>query len=221
MQCEQLAPAPRRLGRILRGPHPTLPRKRGRVGWGHLRMTGIRTAGCFWPAMPPTSCRADRTRPAALSAANGSPFGATRIRRGAERPEANRLTSNPFGTIGFCSLVRRTILTKFLADAARSGAGRFRGLISRRVPGRSARQSPRAAVLWSRVGLVWAKSGMTARKTIPATQVAMTARIGGRITCSRRGPIVEQIEIKAVPSQVLCSGFSTRQPWSAVMRLDR
>jgi hypothetical protein len=139
-------------------------------------------------------------RPAALSAANTSPLGATRMRRGAARPEVNRLTSKPFGTIGFCSLVRRTVLTTLLAEWARLGAGRFCGLMSRRVPGRSARQSPNAAVPRSRVGPVWAKSGMTAIKTIPATQVARTAQIGKRIGCSRRGPIIEQTEIGAVPS---------------------
>ena len=38
-----------------------------------------------------------------LSAANTSPFGATRMRRGDFSPEANRLTSKPFGT---CRLLR-------------------------------------------------------------------------------------------------------------------
>lgn len=33
------------------------------------------------------------------------------------------LTCKPFGTIGFYQLVRRTIPTNFVADAARSSAG--------------------------------------------------------------------------------------------------
>ena len=45
--------------------------------------------------------RSTTIRPAELSAANTSPLGATRRMRGPSRPDANRLTSKPFGTIGF------------------------------------------------------------------------------------------------------------------------
>ncbi len=47
------------------------------------------------------SARNTRMRPASLSATNTSPFGAVRMMRGPDKPEANRLTSKPFGTIGF------------------------------------------------------------------------------------------------------------------------
>ena len=120
-------------------------------------------------------------RPAALSAANTSPFGATRMMRGASSPDANRLTSKPFGTIGFCSLVRCTIRTTFRADSAMSGAGKSCGLISRRIPGRSVRQSPNAAVPLSILvfGSAWrgGMNGTPVRIAIPATENAMMTAI--------------------------------------------
>ncbi len=141
--------------------------------------------------------RSTRMRPAPLSATKMSPLGAVRMIRGPARPDANRLTSKPFGTIGFCSLVRCTIRTKFRADSAISGAGKSCALISRRVPGRSVRQSPNAAVPLSKLAPVCATIGPPARVTIPATEAAMMAWIE-RKACSsicalwaRQSPVQE------------------------------
>ena len=76
-------------------------------------------------------------RAAPLSATNTSPFGATRMSRGPVQPDANKLTAKPAGTVGLCASVRRTFVTKFLADPPGLGGGRSCGRISRRVPGLS------------------------------------------------------------------------------------
>ena len=140
-------------------------------------------------------------RPASLSATNTSPFGAVRMMRGPDNPEANRLTSKPFGTIGFWS-VRCTILTTFRTDLARSGAGKSCGLISRRVPGRSACQSPNAAEPSSRPAPVCASSGMAVSETIAATEIAMIAGNGRRMACSWQSPNNEQAEAGGVPGSM-------------------
>jgi hypothetical protein len=129
-----------------------------------------------------------RMRPASLSATNRSPFGAVRISRGSLRPEAKRLTSKPFGTIGFWSL-RCTILTTFRTDWAGSGAGKSCGLISLRVPGWSERQSPNAVVPSMGPDPVCANSGITVSETIPATDVAMIVWIGRCMRHSWQSPV--------------------------------
>ena len=48
----------------------------------------------------PGAARSTRMRPAAVSATKTSPFGATRIARGASRPVANRATVKPGGAFG-------------------------------------------------------------------------------------------------------------------------
>ncbi len=48
--------------------------------------------------------------PASISATKMSPLGATRSRRGPERPVANASTVNPGGTFGVAPLGRGTML---------------------------------------------------------------------------------------------------------------
>jgi hypothetical protein len=159
-------------------------------------------------AFPSSSARKTTMRPAALSATNTSPFGAVRINRGATNPEANRLTSKPFGTIGFWSSVRRAVLTELLADAARSGAGKSCGQINRRVPGWSVRQSPNAARP-SRTPLpVCAKSETAGSVTKAAAQAAAIARIDRRMACSCRRLIEEPDAAVAVPRGDVQNGRS-------------
>jgi hypothetical protein len=149
-------------------------------------------------AAPLPPGRNTRMRPALLSATNTSPLGATRMMRGSARPEANRLTSKPFGTIGFWS-VRRTSLTKFRADADVFGAGKSCGLMIRRTPGWSARQSSNAAVPSSSPAPVWANSGMAARVKIAAAVAARISRTGCGMACSWRGSQDEQAQVGTVP----------------------
>jgi hypothetical protein len=99
--------------------------------------------------LPAFSGRNTRTLPELLSATKISPLGAARIRRGSSSPSANRLTSNPGGTVGLWLGERCTIRTPFENEAPRSAAGRSAALMCRRRPGRSALQSVNAARPWS------------------------------------------------------------------------
>ena len=74
-----------------------------------------------------------------------SPFGATRIWRGALSPSANNSILNPDGTCSDAPGGLATTRDELDTDGVAPGAGISDGLINRLTPGLSVRQSPNAA----------------------------------------------------------------------------
>ncbi len=74
-----------------------------------------------------------------------SPFGATRMTRGLLRPLAKRSTVKPGGAFGMSTPVRAARCDLYAVDFVAKGAGRSAGVIRRRTPGASVRQSPNAS----------------------------------------------------------------------------
>src|SRR5688572_27224681 len=90
----------------------------------------------------PSVSRRTMTRPALLSTTKISPFGATCTMRGAVRPTASSLTTNPGGTFGHAEGGRGTALEGLSADSVAYGGGRSSGSILCLTPGASLVQSP-------------------------------------------------------------------------------
>ena len=137
--------------------------------------------------------RSTRMRPALLSATNTSPFGAVRMRRGPDRPEANRLTSKPFGTIGFCSSVRRTDPDGIPCRCGKIGRRQILRLDQPACPGTIGAPVAECgrALVQTGAGLGekrdWRRARLFRRRT-----AATMAWIERRMACSWRSPNEEQ-----------------------------
>src|ERR1700722_17911597 len=74
-----------------------------------------------------------------------SPFGAVRMTRGVLSPVANCSTVKPGGAFGTSASVQASWCDMFAVERVAYGAGKSAGVIRRRTPGASVRQSPNAA----------------------------------------------------------------------------
>jgi len=95
----------------------------------------------------PEGTRSTRTELLSLSATNRSPFGAVRITRGAFSPDATFSMMKPGGTLGLAPSGIGAVSLKFLASLPVGGWSAT--VSSRRRPGLSCFQSPRAAFPFS------------------------------------------------------------------------
>ena len=108
-----------------------------------LARPSAKTALCGGALSPPG--RNTRIRPAPLSATKRSPLGAVRTTRGLESPAAKRSTAKPGSAFGTTAGVRGARRGGLPTEAVAKGEGRSAGVIRRRTPGASVRQSPKAA----------------------------------------------------------------------------
>src|SRR5665213_812036 len=124
-------------------------------------------------------------RPGPVSATKTSPLGATRISRGPLKPSANNAILNPMGTCGTADACRVTICEPLETEGVAPGFGKSSGLISLSVPGRSARQSPNAALPVS--GDDCATAGVT-----PPTANAVASQISELLQRSMRSSLSDE-----------------------------
>src|SRR5580658_6020296 len=115
--------------------------------------------------VPSAEGRMTLMRPAAVSARKISPFGATRMVRGACRLLANTLTTKPAGTCSFARCGLGTILERLAFEGVSNGGGKFATLTRCTRPGASCRQSSEPA---------FGCGGVSAGATLAVGFVALT-----------------------------------------------